>query len=239
MNFQEGEALLVRFDRVSLNMTQQDMENAVNEQLPPDFHVCDLHLTTGGAVATLVTPWLRLNVMLRVIPQHHEATGNSAEATGNSAEAAEMAETAETASPSAQPASVSQSGQGMEAEWSPKRPGRKSFLEHHSFPGRDGSSRETLVRDGVALIEVRASRWIPIPRPMLANLLERFIGDVSPALRVTGTCLRADIRGLLEPLFKVQDVDMILEDGMLRLEGTGVIVDATPAAPACSRNGTV
>ncbi len=232
MNFQEGEALLVRFDRVSLNMTQQDMENAVNEQLPPDFHVCDLHLTTGGAVATLVTPWLRLNVMLRVIPQHRAAAGNSAETAGKPAEAAE------TASPSAQSASVTQSGLGMEAERSPKHPGRKSVPEHHSFQGGDGSSRDTLVRDGVALIEVRASRWIPIPRPMLANLLERFIGDVSPALRVTGTCLRADIRGLLEPLFKVQDVDMILEDGMLRLEGTGVIVDAAPAPPACSRNGT-
>ena len=166
--------MLVRFDRVSLNMTQQDLENAVNELLPSNFRVSDLHLTAGGAAATLVTPWLRLNVLLRVAPQ------------------------------------------------------QQPVAEHGSPHGDGEVLPETLVKDGVALIEVRASRWIPLPRLLLANLLARFLGDVSPAVHVKGASVKVDIKGLLEPLLKVQEVDMVLADGLLRLEGTGVTVDAAP-----------
>lgn len=166
----------MRFDRVSLSMTQQDVENAVNELLPSNFRVGDLHLTAGGGAATLATPWLRLNVLLRVEPQQQPVT-------------------------------------------------------EHGSPHGDGDGGvlpETLVKDGVALIEVRASRWIPLPRLLLANLLARFLGDVSPAVHVKGASVKVDIKRLLEPLLKVQEVDMILVDGLLRLEGTGVTVDTAP-----------
>ncbi|MHB1682789.1 MAG: hypothetical protein ACYCYO_08190 [Bacilli bacterium] len=173
----------MRFDRVSLSMTQQDVENAVNELLPSNFRVGDLHLTAGGAVATLATPWLRLNVLLRVAPQQQPGT------------------------------------------------------EHGSPHGDDEISPETLVKDGIALIEVRASRWLPLPRLLLANLLARFLGDVSPAVHVKGASVKVDIKGLLEPLLKVQGVDMILADGLLRLEGTGVTLDATPVDHGHSLDG--
>ena len=172
----------MRFDRVSLSMTQQDVENAVNELLPSNFRVGDLHLTAGGAAATLATPWLRLNVLLRVAPQQQPVTEHGA--------------------------------------------------PHGEGDGDgDGDGEvlpETLVKDGVALIEVRASRWLPLPRLLLANLLARFLGDVSPAVHVKGASVRVDIKGLLEPLLKVQGVDMILVDGLLRIEGTGVTLDAAP-----------
>ncbi len=250
-------------------MTQLDVENAINEQLPQGFRVHDLHLGPSGAAATLKAPWLRLNVMLRVLAQHRPFPDQHA---AMEAETADAAETAESVERPAQSAMVAESERHAEAGWFPDRaaehPGRPAghtdraaehsgrpaehlehrdrldhpaeqqekrvFEKHRPRDGNGGQSCDALVRDGVVLVEVRATKWIPMPRLLLANLLKRFVEDLSPALRVTGTCVRVDIRELLKPLFKVQEVDMTLEDGLLRVEGIGVIVDVEPN---CPKNG--
>ncbi len=56
----------MRLSHVEMMITQSDLQAAINEWLPEGFSIANLHVATGGACATCLTPKLKADVNLRI-----------------------------------------------------------------------------------------------------------------------------------------------------------------------------
>jgi len=60
--------------RATLEMTQADLESAIQEMLPAGYVLRHLHVTDKGATTTLATPWVTADLSVRLVDQDVQGT---------------------------------------------------------------------------------------------------------------------------------------------------------------------
>lgn len=60
--------------QATIEMTQADLESAIQELLPAGYVLRHLHVTEKGATTTLMTPWVTADLSVRLVDQDVQGT---------------------------------------------------------------------------------------------------------------------------------------------------------------------
>ncbi len=84
------------------------------------------------------------------------------------------------------------------------------------------------IGESVVTLAVEVSKWIRLPRSLLAFALQRLTAQMAPGVRTVGTTILIDFDHIFRPEFSMTVATLVLADGYVTLIGEDVRLELSP-----------